>query len=122
MGHSMQACCHLSCVRPFTILWTVALHRGRAHVSYVSPAVVAGFSPLEPPGHTQYILIFNFFILSEWIYNVVFFSAVQESDSDIAKLRRYPWVVGGGHGHPLQYPLPENHGQRSLVGYTLCVC
>lgn len=72
-------------------------------MSLMSPAVVAGFSPLEPPGHTQYILIFNFFILSEWIYNVVFFSAVQESDSDIAGLRRYPWVAGGGHGHPLQY-------------------
>jgi len=25
---------------------------------------------------------------------------------------------GGGHGNPLQYSCLENHGQRSLVGYT----
>ena len=81
-------------------------------MSLMSPAVAGGFLPLEPPGYTQYILIFNFFILSEWIYNVVFFSAVQQSDSDITGLRRYPWVAGAGHGHPLQYPCLENPMDR----------
>ena len=76
-----------------------------------------GFSPLEPPGHTQYILIF--LIEAEWTYNVEFFSTVQQSDSDSPGLGR---SAAAGHGRHSGILAWRTRGQRSPAGHRLCLC
>ena len=57
----------------------------------------------------------------EWV--AIAFSAA--SAGDIRDTVSIPGLVrspGGGHDNPLQYSCLENHGQRSLAGYSPWSC